>query len=581
MPVSRPKPAPLEQNTYHHGVLLVGVVILFLALYKAFSPGLPPILNDAQVFNFYANYSHGYIHRGLLGSILALVVGDFDRAWANQVMSFVQRGLAVFCMVLLWGLLFGKIVRSRHYSSLARWWLTAFAAVLFFAPIWTLEMQWLGFMDVYIYACLLLAAAAFIGHRPVVFVILMLLAQVFHRGGFVMSLVLCLMAAYAAFYSPAYFRYRKKWLTAAAMPLILYLLLITVDNPAGTTEALRQSEFINDPSAARYLDYAGAQSQIGIREVLKKIGWYSVYMEIFIWSMAIFAMPAILLSLLFFWFRKQNNLGFWHIKSPPPPPIFRGKFCQWMEFLIPVGAVMITLPLLIVFADVARCMYWTWFNLSLVVVCQLYAFSPDPDDMPKRKKKNRPPPVSIWLTMAGLTVAAVMYAGTHTINSHIPQTSVFQCRQNCLPLLHNNVLSRWLSNLSFEKLNITDFPFVIDPSQRLNRYHFLPNDKDVRLRNNHLLVPSQMAEKDDSVFGYNVLVSRPNLLFDVYYQMDNFDGTAPFEFISTGKIIPPEQVSAKHARWRTTFDHVNIAYGNIRSTHPQSFELLSVVFNSY
>ena len=579
MSVSRPKPAPLEQNTYHHGVLLVGVVILFLALYKAFSPGLPPILNDTQVFNFYANYSHGYIHRGLLGSILALVVGDFDRAWANQVMSFVQRGLAVFCMVLLWGLLFGKIVRSRHYSRLARWWLTAFAAVLFFAPIWTLEMQWLGFMDVYIYSCLLLAAVAFIGHRPVVFVILMLLAQLFHRGGFVMSLVLCLMAAYAAFYSPAYFRYRKKWLTAAAMPLILYLLLITVDNPAGITEALRQSEFINDPSTADLLDYPGAQSQIGLRLVLKQIGLYSVYVEIFIWSMVIFAMPAILLSLLFFWFRKQNNLGFWHVKSPPR---FSGcKFCQWMEFLIPVGAVMITLPLLISVADVARFMYWTWFNLSLVVVCQLYAFSPDSDDMPKRKKKNRSPPVSIWLTMAGLTAAAVMYSGTHTTNSHIPQTSVLACWQNCLPLLHNNVLSKWLHDLSFRKLNITDFPFVIDPSQRLNRYHFLPNDKDVRLRNNHLLVPSQVAEKDDSVFGYGVLVFRPNLLFDVYYQMDNFDGVAPFEFISSGKIIPPEQVSAKHARWRTTFDHGQHVSGHIRSTHPQSFELLSVVFNSY
>ena len=568
-----------KQNTHHYGVLLVGVVILFLALYKAFSPGFPPILNDTQVFNFYVNYSHGYIHRGLLGSILALVVGDFDRAWANQVMSFVQRGLAAFCMILLWWLLFGKIVRSRHYSSLARWWLTAFAAVLLFAPIWTLQMQWLGFMDVYIYACLLLAAAAFIGHRPVVFVILMLLAQVFHRGGFVMSLVLCLMAAYAAFYSPAYFRYRKKWLTAAAMPLILYLLLIIVDNPAGTAETLRQSEFINDPSAARYLDHANTQSQIGLRLVLRRIGEYSIYVEIFIWSMVIFAMPAILLSLLFFWFRKQNHLGFWHDKTAPQ---FSGaNFALRMEFLIPVGAVMITLPLLISVSDVARFMYWTWFNLSLVVVCQLYAFSPDSDDMPKRKKKNRPPPVSIWLTMAGLTAAAVMYAGTHTINSHIPQTSVFPCRQNCLPLLHDNVLSKWLSNLSFEKLNITDFPFVIDPSQRLNRYGFLLYDKDVRLRNNHLLVPSQVAEKDDSVFGYNVLVSRPNLLFDVYYQMDNFDGTAPFEFISTGKIIPPEQVSAKHARWRTTFDHVNIAYGKIRSTHPQSFELLSVVLNSY
>ncbi|MGI9347827.1 MAG: hypothetical protein ACR2PV_07565 [Gammaproteobacteria bacterium] len=570
----------MKLDRHQQGIMLIGVAMLMVAVITVLSIGQPLVVNDTQLPNFFVNYQYGYVHRGLLGSILSVLFGDFTRAQIDLYAPLFQRGLAIFLMILLWLGLIPKIALSQSYSPPMRWWLLAFSSVLLVAPIWKMESNWFGFMDVYIFFTALLAGAALIARRLLWFAILLLIMQMFHRGGFLMSFSLSIMAVYAAWFSPAFFRKRKKWLAAAVFPAIFFVLANWLHNSEHTARILAEANIYDSTTLETIL--AGAAG--GLRLVQRQLTLYFVdYPNIFIWHVIIFALPPFLLSALFFWFRKKTALGFWDRPNAPdfPPP---EKWMLKMEFFIPVAAAMTSLPITLVAVDIARLMFWGWFNLSLITVCQLWIFSAPQKAgvkttkrVRKRQKREHQKPATLWATTILLASLAYTYAGSPWHNSHIGYVAFLRCTQYCIPLINNNPLASYYNNFVSRKLSYIHYPLHFDAVK--SRHAFLPFEKNVSLRDNGIVIP---ASSGDLLVRRASLVMPPKakITFKASYTVEDFDGSAPLILEINGEKISPQLITAEHSEWRVQFGQYPIIAGlRLRSNHPQSFILSSFVID--
>ena len=568
----------MKLDRHQQGVMLIGIVMLMVAVITTLSIWQPLVIQGSQHPNFFTNYQYGYVHRGLLGSILSVLFGDFDVAWTEMHMPLLQRGLAIFLMVLLWLCLIPKIALSQSYSPPMRWWLLAFSSVLLVAPIWKMESNWLGFVDVYIFLPLLLSCIALIARRPLLFAILMIIAQMFHRGGFLISLSLCMMAVYAAWFSPIFFHHRKKWLVAAIVPAVFFVLAGYLNDPERTARILSEANMYDSAQLERYIVYGSAA---GGRTVKYYAALYLDYPNFFMWAVIIFAMPPFLLSALFFWFRKKHAMGFWHSANASFHSI-PGKWLLKVEFLIPIAAAMTSLPIIIIGADIVRFMYWGWFNLSLITICQLWLFVPQPANTKtrqrKKQKNGRHKPIALWSTTAFLVSAAYMYAGAPLYNGHAVYVSFFPCTQPCIPLLNNNPFASYYGNFLRRKLLDLHYPLRFDAAQ--SRYNFLPHEKNVPLRNNSILIPAS----DKKIYVRNDKLIMPGntlMTYSAYYRTDNVDGAVPSLILSiNGKEITPQIITAEHSEWKVKLGkYPIIANISLISDSPHDFALSSVVID--
>ena len=569
----------MKLDRHQQGIMLIGIVMLMVAVITALSLWRPLVSEVSQLPNFFINYQYGYVHRGLLGSILSVLFGDFTRAQIDLYAPLFQRGFAIFLMILLWLGLIPKIALSQSYSPPMRWWLLAFSSVLLVAPIWKMESNWLGFMDVYIFLTLLLSCLALIARRPLLFAILMIIAQMFHRGGFLISLSLCMMAVYAAWFSPIFFHHRKKWLVAAIAPAVFFVLAGYLDDPERTARVLSEANIYDSAQLERFIASGAAA---GGRTAKYYAALYLDYPNFFMWAVIIFAIPPFLLSALFFWFRKKYALGFWHSANAPFHSI-PGKWLLKVEFLIPLAAAMTSLPIIIIGADIVRFMYWGWFNLSLITICQLWLFVPQPANTKTRqhkkaKKHSRHKPIALWSTTAFLVSVAYMYAGAPLYNGHAVYVALFPCTQPCIPLLNNNPLASYYGNFLQRKLLDLHYPLRFDAVQ--SRYNFLRYEKNVPLRNNSILIPAS----DKKIYVRNDKLIMPGntlMTYSVYYRADNVDGAVPSLILSiNGKEITPQIITAEHSEWKIKLGkYPIIADISLISDSPHDFALSSVVID--
>ena len=568
----------MKLDRHQQGIMLIGMVMLMVAVITTLSLWRPLVSEVSQLPNFFINYQYGYVHRGLLGSILSILFGDFTRAQIDLYAPLFQRGLAIFLMILLWFGLIPKIALSQSYSPPMRWWLLAFSSVLLVAPIWKMESNWFGFMDVYIFFTALLACAALIARRLLWFAVLLLIMQMFHRGGFLMSFSLSIMAVYAAWFSPAFFHKRKKWLTAAIAPAVFFVLAGYLNDPEHTARIVSEANIYDSSRLEKYIVYGSAA---GGRTAKYYAALYLDYPNFFMWAVIIFAMPPFLLSALFFWFRKKHAMGFWHSANASFHSI-PGKWLLKVEFLIPLAAAMTSLPIIIIGADIVRFMYWGWFNLSLITICQLWLFVPQPANTKtrqrKKQKNGRHKPIALWSTTAFLVSAAYMYAGAPLYNGHAVYVSFFPCTQPCIPLLNNNPLASYYGNFLHRKLLDLHYPLHFDAAQ--SRYNFLPSEENVHLRNNSVLIPASgkkiQVRSDNLIMPGNTLIT-----YSAYYRTDNVDGAVPSLILSiNGKEIPSQIITAEHSEWKVKLGkYPIIANISLVSDSPHDFALSSVVID--
>ena len=351
----------------------IGILLLPLALLAALD--YSPHVDNAQTMQWFFNYEHGFIQRGLLGHMISLFHDAPNLEIIRPLVVDMEKAVIAISLSIFWALLIPVGIWRLDLSDPNKLALTAFAAVLLLAPIWKVFGHIAGFGDEWTFFFILVALGCFIGRRPVLYAVFVVLSYMNHPQGLLYGLLLSVLVGHAIIRLPAYAQRWRIWGAAAAAPFVVMAILFSIVS----LEAVKiifdrySEEFLKATSQAGVdawlIELAGQSEAVFLRMMTEMQENPFFFVKIFIVS----SVPVLVCAVLFCWaltrLVKPAASGF-VIKTPLPGVV--AWVVAWEFYIIAIGASLFSLPMILVGTDMGRFLHLGWLGLAIAAIYLLW-----------------------------------------------------------------------------------------------------------------------------------------------------------------------------------------------------------------
>ena len=510
-----------------------------------------------QLHHWFYHYQYGYIHRGLLGSILAF----FDvqnQQWILHNIPRIESPLIIISMILFSVLAIYGI--GRNFTPLVQMPLLAFLGVLLFAPVWKNSMILDGFVEDYIYLCVLLACASFLFRRPLCFVVFLFIGMLIGRHGIIFAMSMSLIVMHAVWRIPEYRKQKRYWLAAvAAQPLFFIVILLLHDGniaeqvlvEAGLAEAKIES-----------LDTLRADTlQVGTNKVWFLLHRILLFPTVGAGALLAISLPPLLLALLLSFLFAKFRLTF--------PSSAAAKISDW---LLPVAVSFMQIPLLLYVSDFSRILYWTWQLLALVFLYYVWCMHFSGAATPQRRAKANNKSLLARISTAILLMIAFLYAGMPNLQTHLVTTKMFSCIKYCIPGITEHKAGVWIAQTIERTMNDSMFPVVLNAA-RFQRSLGYPDQFEIK--DNALLIPSNYLRRIHYVF--NPEANKPQMFT---YRVSHRYSDGRLRLLANKKEIAPVVATDIETEWQLAIPPKASVRFELMAATEADVELLSIYVNA-
>lgn len=556
---------------------IVGIALFILPL--AFFGGMfftahPQQLDFAQYTNWYINYDQGYVHRGLMGSILRFFHGPPDVEIINRVVPSWEFNILLFEIVFFWALLVAPIFLHKFDPPTKRL-LLAFAAVILLAPIWRNNTIHVGFMDEWVLLFVLFGfVAAFVVKNPIIYFFSITPAFFVHPQAIFYALLMSMLIIHAVLRNPVYTARWRMWLAVIVLKLSIPLLLYFLHSP----------ERIVDVIAHSLVDIGASEDmKIGMsKDFANPVGWatnrvltvWDLWFSALIMSITVFGLPVLALGLLF-----ATSLGKWinypGWRTPYPRrilPSVADFLSRWDAHIMLAVTPFITLPMNTVAVDSSRFLYWGWWNIGLVIAYFIWTSGNGALPPPPRKTKKKIPSDRLP-ALTGLTVLLFVWAYTFLgapLNVNLQKTPwVFTCQRWCVFPLTNNPLGKGYSDAVLGVLLHTSTQDVRGDGQSLLYMKPVIGERGVTAdESGALIVP---ADYQGKIFEERITLSGRNTL--VFTLRHESNGPPPVIMQINNQPVQPVRQTADETIWQINIPNMSIYIPKVSSSGGKDFKV--------
>ena len=351
----------------------IGILLLPLALLAALD--YSPHLDDLQTVQWFFNYEHGFIQRGLLGHMISLFHDAPTLEIIRPLVVDMEKAVIAISLSIFWALLIPVGIWRLDLSDPNKLALTAFAAVLLLAPIWKVFGHIAGFGDEWTFLFALVALGCFIGRRPVLYAVFVVLSYMNHPQGLLYAVLLAVLVGHAIIRLPVYAQRWRIWGAAAAAPFVVMAILFSIVS----LEAIKiifdrySEEFLKATSQAGVdawlIELAGQSESVFLRMMAEMQENPFFFVKMFI----VCSVPVLVCAVLFCWaltrLVKPAASGF-VIKTPLPA--VAAWVVAWEFYIIAIGASLFSLPMILVGSDTERFLQLGWLGLGIAAIYLLW-----------------------------------------------------------------------------------------------------------------------------------------------------------------------------------------------------------------
>ncbi|MCY4324947.1 MAG: hypothetical protein OXC81_02855, partial [Betaproteobacteria bacterium] len=177
-----------------------------------------------RLFEWFFTYEHGFVHRGLTGTVFQFVHGP---ATAEKIIAYLpiwETWIIAAIVFLFWILPLVAIFRGCWPNS-TKWMLVACMSVFLFMPGWKQFSELAGFTDEWVLLFVLPAFACFLLRRPLAYALLVIPAFLFHPQAILYILLISMLIFHAVIRDPVYAVRWKVWLAAMLFPISVCTML--------------------------------------------------------------------------------------------------------------------------------------------------------------------------------------------------------------------------------------------------------------------------------------------------------------------------------------------------------------------
>lgn len=521
-------------------IVVVSVVGLFILGFSVLSANF--ILRDlypVRVSDFYYNYSLGYLHRGIIGSIFQFFYGvPHEKIIQTIIPKFNYYYIRVL-ITTLWLLLIVPLVRLRLSSSL-RWLLLACTALLLLAPIWRYE-NYYNNLDLYLFPCALLALICMLRRSAVLMVFPVIFGFLIHPFMLILCVLIYMLVLHACLTREEYATDWHSWLFSLVIVVVLVVVLNLANDPSRNLELLNQYNY-SYPSVYEWLENDFLHTFEHNSNFI--LGIWRVHTATMLLKLFFLFIPLVLFILLAR--ELDNEVAFEN--QPLQHRVAKVRLVRWMlnydKQILVLAGMLCFVPTTIVVPDTNRMYLLGWWGLALVLVYILWSAKQQTVIGFTTAKSHR-----IRRTFLATCVGLLAYTfgGAPLVNFPDYSPTLRKCQQNCIPMLTDNSVGKFYSNAVFSLFYSQLFPLTIDArSTKLLRWKF----RDAELVDDLLVLPAGsdgwFLYKNFSVFeGQQLRVSLEYLS----EQVPNFELV-----VANSAVIQPDIRTPTRTVWTMEFE---------------------------
>ena len=210
----------------------LGVALLPLALLASLD--YSPHVDSLQTIFWFYSYEHGYVQRGLWGTIISYFYDSPSIAEIHPLILRLEKIIIIATIFMTWALLVLKIWMGC-FSAEKKLMLVAFAGVFMLAPVWKMFGHIAGFGDEWAFFFALLALISFIGKLPYLYPCFIIIAYLCHPQGVLYACLLTVFIAHSLLRNPAYAQRWRAWVIAVLMPFCAVAVLYSISSQEAVT----------------------------------------------------------------------------------------------------------------------------------------------------------------------------------------------------------------------------------------------------------------------------------------------------------------------------------------------------------
>ena len=516
-------------------LLLASALILPAAILSALAFDYQS-LDNSQLKNFYLHYGNGYVHRGLIGTIIHVFNGGPpDEGWVRAFWPRFETFLNVSIMVLLWAAMAPRICLS--FAGAQRNILLALLAAIMLSPMWRELLLHDGFMDEYMMFFILLAGvSAAVFRRPLPFFIFCCLAVLAHRAGMLFFAVLVLLILHAMLVSEGFRRRWQQW-SAAMLAAVLFCAATTAFNDSDQVlELLRQSksEYIINNDVANYDDYEMVYHTPWQHIFPIMMAAYAHATGFVAISLLVFCSVPIAICLLLPWLAKNHR---------PRLLSGRGLRAYW---LLPPTVIAITLSINLVAFDWSRFLYWIWFTAALLLLHHVWLL-PASAAAPQAAG-GRQNAAARWIVPV-MALVSWIHAGSFYLTSYIKFPYAFQCRQYCIPGLTSHAAGSLYAQQAFDLLLSAAHPTDIDLEKESLSRHFISSHCRLGRTADGLRIAAKCTGDDGRHLLNSNRIFWPRESRMLLALSHSYSRQAAFSLEINGQPVAPSHLSPQRTVW--------------------------------
>lgn len=475
----------IVRDNLHYGAL--AIILLVYGIWRMLSIDFYDFGNS-QRFQYYLHYGEGYVHRGLIGSLVRFFVGVVDERWLHNFIPRIEIVLNIFNMIFLWGLLMPRILTA--FLPSAQLPLIAFAGLLLLSPMWGELVIRDGYFDEHIHIFALFGMVALLTRRPLLVAVCGLIAILIHRQGIFYAGLLAMFALHLILYNKQYRDHWRRWLAVAIFfPTVFIILQLLNDNEAAL-KILRDS---NVDKIIKELDFLQKSNfSVGGYKVSQIYSMMAIKPEFILQSILIYGAPPLLAALFLPYMAMKLNLSF----------IGASPMVRYLGMALPSAATVMGLPMLFLTHGNSRNWHLMWIFLALVLVYYVWFLLP----VAKKNKKQRVRGAHVFAKMSAIGFFTVMwvYGGSPILMASYERTWIFPCRQFCMPGITSHFGNDIVRRL-WEWQVGGIFPMSINAGDYEDLFGF--PYRDLREQDGAISIP---AEYPNTVFSHILTIPVPS-----------------------------------------------------------------------
>lgn len=432
-----------------------------------------------RLSDYYFNYSLGYLHRGLIGSLLHLFYGTPRVEMIQTVIPQFNYYLIRVLVMFFWLLLFIPLLRLRLSTSMNCLFI-AYISLLLLAPIWRYENNY-NHMDIYLLPCALLALICLNRCMPLLMIAPLVIGLLIHPLMLMFIALLYLLVLHACLTNEKYATVYQRWIFSFCTTLTILLLINILNDPSRNIELL---ELYNYPYSSKFDWLKNDYLHTFNHNSSYILSTWRVHTTIMLLMLCLFVLiPSILFLSLTFELDKEeafkSNLLSHQLAQLPA---FRWMMNFDKQILV-LSGMLLFLPTTIVVPDTYRMYLLGFWGVAIVLIYLLWSAR---IQVNTKKDTSTLQPIRRTFLATCVGLLAYSFGGAPLVVFPDYSPRLHSCKLNCIPMLTDNFLGHFYSDSVFSLFYSQLFPITLDArSLQLHSWKFRNNE----LNDSLLVIP--------------------------------------------------------------------------------------------